>query len=562
MGKRLGLEQLLSLGFGLILLTATVAGLISIRGQVMMRQSGEAAAGEAHHAQLAMQLAMLQQREQATSRAFFLQPAEHGDQRCIEASRQFAAIYAQLSADTHDGKALEHLSQIKSSWDAGEAELQKMFSLGRAGQSDLMLAELPSSVKLSKPIQTAITQYVAYTTSLAKQREEEQQSLSRQVLWTSSLLIAFSFAMAILCGWITIRAISQRVRGAQLALEAVAQKDLSGQDIEVLTQDALGQTLHSVNTMKNTLGRVIGDLGEIGAQVAAAATELAASAQNSAQSADDQRSQTDRVASTLTEMSSSVAEVAKHTSMASHSAGKASASVRQGDEAVTLTAAKMTEITGQSAVVAQSIEELVSHSEEIGRAANLIREIAAQTNLLALNAAIEAARAGEHGKGFAVVAGEVRRLAEQTASATGEIEAMIVSVQGQARNALEKTRAEHGYIVEGVTLTETTRASFHLIRESVSMVDAMMEQIAAATQQQAAATEDLNRNLSNIAQLIAHSATTAHQASGACVDLSKLSEEMHSRIAEFQLSAAAAQRPAMAPHQPGRQWKLASAAAK
>src|ERR1035441_7781597 len=100
--KRLGLEQLIAVGFGLVLISATISGIISIRGHMKMEACSAASAKGASQALLAEQLAMLQQREQATSRAFFLQPAEHGDQRCIEAAKRFAAIYSQLSADPSD----------------------------------------------------------------------------------------------------------------------------------------------------------------------------------------------------------------------------------------------------------------------------------------------------------------------------------------------------------------------------------------------------------------------------------------------------------------------------
>ena len=91
--KRLGLERLIALGFGLVLLTAALACGFSILGHIKVRSYSASAAKQAHHALLAEQLVMLQQREQATSRAFFLQPAEHGDERCAEAAQKFASIY-------------------------------------------------------------------------------------------------------------------------------------------------------------------------------------------------------------------------------------------------------------------------------------------------------------------------------------------------------------------------------------------------------------------------------------------------------------------------------------
>ncbi len=533
--RRLGLEKLLALGFGLVLLSAAIAGLTAIRCEVAARNSGAASAAESKHALMAQKLTMLQQREQATSRAFFLQPAEGGDKRCLEAAREFAAINQQLLAETTDATAHADLVETQKSWSAGEQELAKMFALGRQGENQPMLAELPASVALSKKILTALTNYVAYVNGTASQSQLEQEAVTRRGLWLSSLLIGVGFLLALVCGAFTIRIVSKRVNIARQALESIAEKDLSIEDIEVQTHDSVGQMLSSVNTMKGSLTEVVADLMQIGEQISAAAAELAISAEGSAHSADEQRVQTDHVATALDEIAGAIKEVARHAVGASESAARASASVRSGDEAVALTSAKMMEITERSAEAAQSIEELVGQSEAIGRAAGLIREIASQTNLLALNAAIEAARAGENGKGFAVVAAEVRRLAEQSGAATQEIEAMIASVQAQARSALEKTRAEHDHIAEGVALTETIRDSFTLIRGSVSTVDSMMEQIAEAANRQTATSEELNLNLHEIAETIGRAAVTAHESSDASADLSRISEQMHGRLGEFRL---------------------------
>jgi methyl-accepting chemotaxis protein len=503
-----------------------------------MEACSAASAKEARYALLAEQLATLQQREQATSRAFFLRPADHGDQRCIEAAQKFAAIMSQLSAEPSDDSAEQQLAELKRSWEGGESELQKMFALGRQGMNDPMLAELPTSVGLSKKIQTAVTDYVSHMENLVQQRQREQERVARQTLWLSIFFLCLSFAVAVVCGMVTIHRVNIRVRKAQQALEAIAKKDLAGEDIEVLSQDALGKAFSSVNQTKNALSRVVAEMGEIGALVSAAATQLAASAQNSARGADDQRAQTEQVSAALTEMAASVGEIAKHTAMASESAGVASSSVLKGEQAVDVTATKMSQISEQSAAVAHSIEALTKDSEEIGRAASLIQDIAAQTNLLALNAAIEAARAGEHGRGFAVVAAEVRRLAEQTGAATKEIDAMTASVQKQVKGALGKTRIEHDSILEGVALTQTMRESFTLIRESVSNVDSMMAQIASATSQQSSTTEELQCNVENIVHNVARSADAAHESSAASTELSKLSEQMHRQIVQFQLPGA------------------------
>src|SRR5580698_9895057 len=337
--KCLGLEQLLAASFGLVLLTATAAGMMAIRGQVAVQQSSAVAAKEAHHALLAQKLAMLQQREQATSRAFFLSPGEHGDERCAEAGRNFGAILDDLAADHPDQTASEELETLRAAWQAGEDELQKMFAATRQGRNDLQVAELPKSVALSKKIQTALNAYVDHATQQADDRLKDEQATSSRTLWASSICVVLSAMAALFFGALTVRIVRARE-----ALAAIERKDLSQEDIAVSTKDALGATLRSVNSMRGALNHIFVDLGRVGAQVSSASTELAATAENAAAAADDQQRQTDQVAATLTEMSSSVAEVAQHTSVASQSAASVTVSVRQGNEAVTTTTAKMAQI--------------------------------------------------------------------------------------------------------------------------------------------------------------------------------------------------------------------------
>lgn len=533
--KRLGLEKLIGVGFGLVLLSATIAGAISIYGHFQVQEFSVVAAKYAHHALLAEQLVMLQQREQATSRAFFLSPAEGGDKRCAAAAKKFASIHDQLLADTDDPKARDLLVAVRQSWQAGEDELNKMFSLGRAGKHAEMIAELPTSVAISKKIQTAVSSLVEYTDKQAKISQQNLDAASSRSLQFSLVFLLFSFIVAIACSIFTVREVARRVNQAQSALQTIANKDLSQPDIEITTQDALGQTIVSVNNTKNSLRVVIAQMKRIGASLANASRGLSSSAQESAQGAERARNQAQQVALTLREMGATVSEIAHSASVASEASKRANDSVLNGENALTSTSSKMHEISSQSTVVAESIEALVQHSQEIGRAASLIREISEQTNLLALNAAIESARAGEHGRGFAVVASEVRRLAEQTGAATGEIDGMILRVQEQVQHALSMARIEQESIQSGVTLADLARTSFGLIRDSVSTVESMMAHIAGTTQEQAVATDALGGSVDEIASLMAHATEIAKESSNACGNLNEIAHQMHSEFETFTL---------------------------
>jgi methyl-accepting chemotaxis protein len=539
MWKRLGLQQLLVLGFGFLLLIAVSIGALSIYWNLNAQQSNAAAAANAHRALLAMRLTMLQQREQAVSRAYFLQPSADATKRYEQARAMFDATYGELAATTTDAEGARLLANAKKLCDLGANQLQQMMALEGAGKHQEVLDGLTRSVALSRQVRDAIDAVGAYTNGLADQQRKIQQRDAARGISFSILSLGLGAVLACVTATLTVRVISGRVKHAQNALDLVANKDLSGAEIEVLTRDALGRMMQSVNHMKSNLGEVVGDLSEVARHVAAAATELAATAQESAKGADEERAQTDQVAAALTEMALTVAHVAKNATHVSQSASAAASAARHGNETVTLASEKMREISQQSITAAASLEELARNSADIGKAVSLIEDIAAQTNLLALNANIEAARAGEHGKGFSVVASEVRRLAERTANATREIDGMIQSEQAQTRKVLAEMRSYNEQVADGVSLTGKTRSSLEMILKSVKEVEAMTSQIAVAAGQQSTTTEELNRNLHRIAQITAASAASAHQSSQACYELSQLSERMHGQLSDFRLAPAA-----------------------
>jgi methyl-accepting chemotaxis protein len=535
-GRRLGLEQFLTLGFALVLAVASAAGITSIERNLAVSRESRLAAAAARRALLATRLTMMQQRGQATSRAYFLQPSADALKRYAESQKLFDATYAELAAATSDSEGRRLLGETRRLCDEGTGQLKVMLADEAGGRHQDVLDGLTQSVAVSKSIRKALDDFAAYAGRLADEQTLRQQQEAERGLWLAIGGLALCILLAVGTAVATVRTVGGRVKMAQAAVDAVANRDLSGEEIEVFTRDALGRTMLSVNRMKRNLKEVLGELAQIGGRLAAKSSELALDAKESARAADEERQNSEQVAATLTEIARTVVHVADRATQVSRSAADAAAAARRGDDAVTSTTDKMHRIAMQTGVAASSLEELAGHTEGIGRAAKLIEEIAGQTNLLALNAAIEAARAGVHGRGFAVVAAEVRRLAERTASATREIDAMIKTVQAQTRRALEEMRLGSLQVAEGVSQTEKTRDSLGFILDAVREVESMTNQIAVATSQHAATTDGLNRTLACIVQGAVASAQFAHQSSQACDNLSQLSERMHAQLSDFRLS--------------------------
>jgi methyl-accepting chemotaxis protein len=295
--------------------------------------------------------------------------------------------------------------------------------------------------------------------------------------------------------------------------DALARGDFSGQALVVDKTAELEHLAETVNGLQLRLREVTGAFSTAATTLASNAKEMRVSGDGMHQRMDEQSQQTQQAAAAMTEMSASIAEVSRHTQDAAGSARDAAKTARDGGEIVRGILGDMDLQWERVNSTATVIEALNADAGKISRIVNVIEDIAKKTNLLALNAAIEAARAGEQGRGFAVVAGEVRRLAENTAKATGEIAAMIGNVQQRSSEAWTEVDRGRSGVAALMTTTKQAGASLEGIIGMAERVDRMIAQIAIATAQQAAVADQSSASLDAIHALsgenLCEMATTA-----------------------------------------------------
>jgi methyl-accepting chemotaxis protein len=217
----------------------------------------------------------------------------------------------------------------------------------------------------------------------------------------------------------------------------------------------------------------------------------------------------------MVEMSASIAEVEANAARSYDLTLAVTDAAESGMKAVRETIDGMEQVR-QSVVEANAVvSRLGERSVAIGKILNVIEDVAEQTNLLALNAAILAAQAGEYGKGFSVVAAEIRDLSERTASSTRDIAILIRGVQEEVENALRVTAAGSSLVENGVTLSHEAGKALNVILDSASKASNMGKEIAGATREQAAGSENVTRAVDRLQSMVGQiNAATRQQAQG------------------------------------------------
>jgi methyl-accepting chemotaxis protein len=202
------------------------------------------------------------------------------------------------------------------------------------------------------------------------------------------------------------------------------------------------------------------------------------------------------IAASSEEMAASVDDVASRTQGAAKTADQGVSVATLGVETIGKAFAFVEEAFAAMDTINQQMHGVLENTKKIGEVVGIIKGIADQTNLLALNAAIEAARAGEQGRGFAVVADEVRKLAEHTKVSVSEIQQNIGKLQGDTQSAVKNIETNSERLLSGKNLVDGAIGSIQQMKGSVVAINGEMLQIAANTEQQSAASQEIAADVS------------------------------------------------------------------
>lgn len=283
------------------------------------------------------------------------------------------------------------------------------------------------------------------------------------------------------------------VEGMVQMANAMAEGDLK-KHIEIKTSnDEIGEMYASFQAMKVKLIQIINQIREGADQIAGASVQLSSTSMQLSEGATEQASSTEEVSSTMEQMTSNIHQNSDNARQTEKITKEVSKGINEGAEAAQISVQAMHDI----------IEKIL-----------FIKDIAFQTNILALNAAVEAARSGEHGKGFAVVAAEVRKLAEHTSTASVIIDELTKKSQ--------VTVERNGDVMQSIVpqMVETAR---------------LIEEISAASAEQASGTEQVNGAIQQLSQITQRNAAASEEMASSAEELSSQAESLKELIAFFKI---------------------------
>jgi methyl-accepting chemotaxis protein len=376
---------------------------------------------------------------------------------------------------------------------------------------------------------------------VVQQPLSEAMTKVNQINTTGIIFTLIAILCAITVGIFVAGVITKPIRELVGVANKLSEGDLTVR-IHVTTKDEMGHLAQTFNIMADNLRKLIQGVTDTADQVAASSQELFATANQAEQSINliavtmtdfaagsekqtVEGEKTLQVVDHLTEVSQQVAE--KALSAVNLSVGMAKAA-ETGGEAANNAVQKINEIKVVTEQTSSVVAALGTKSKQIGKILEVISGIAGQTNLLALNAAIEAARAGEHGRGFAVVAEEVRKLAEQSQTATEQIAQIIGEIQQQTDEAMHAMDSGNIKVNEGVDVVQAAGHELASIMERINTSVSMINDINSASKQQFQEAQQMSRSTSDVAAIAKESSSKAQTTAAATEEVTASMEEISS----------------------------------
>tara|TARA_B110001454_G_scaffold216871_1_gene240937 strand:- start:648 stop:2264 length:1617 start_codon:yes stop_codon:yes gene_type:complete len=514
--RNIRIGQRLTLGFGLVIaLMILLAGLALTRIQDLSHETTEIVSGTYPQTVTANRMkANLNEISRSMLSVLVMSDEEQIKGELVNIAK-YEKLNVELATDVEKaltGDADKALLANLGKYRERSNKAQKAFvELVQGGQKEEALTKFLFSVRSMhtryfEALEQLNTRQHALMEATGARSAETARNTTLFIVALAGAIVAVSVGVA----FFATRSITRPLNRAVKIAEQVAAGDLSARIVSE-SEDETGQLMRALEEMNRGLQRIVGDVRQGTVAIASASSQIASGNSDLSVRTEEQASSLAQTSSAMSELTRIVRQNAENASQANQLASAASNIATEGGQVV----AQVVDTMGAIDASSRKIVDIIS----------VIDGIAFQTNILALNAAVEAARAGEQGRGFAVVAGEVRTLAQRSATAAKEIKALI-------NESVEK-------VEQGSKLVSSAGGTMDNVVASVQRVTDIIGEITAASRSQSEGIEEVTRSILKMDGVTQQNAALVEQAAAAAESMQNQAHSLAEVVSVFKLEATA-----------------------
>ena len=435
--------------------------------------------------------------------------------------------------DTERGRELlKNVVDARAIYVPDEDEFIRLVQANRLDEAKKLLIDKARPEQLA--YLSEIYKLIDYQVSLiGKERDEAKDRYHSGRAMIIGIGVLATLVSAVFALWIT-RSITLPLQHALRTAQQVAGGDLAAH-IEVRTQDETGQLLAALKNMMQSLAKIVGEVQNSGIQVNSSVTAIAATGKEQQATASEIAATTTEIGATSKEISATSRELVKTMNEVAAVAEQSASLANSGQAGLTRMEETMRQVMEAAGSINAKLAVLNEKAGNINQVVTTITKVADQTNLLSLNAAIEAEKAGEYGRGFAVVASEIRRLADQTAVATYDIEQTVKEIQSAVSAGVMGMDKFSEEVRRGMQEVQHVGGELSQIIQQVQALAPRVESVNEGMQAQATGAEQISQALTQLSEAAQQTVESLRHSAGAVDGLMAVSNGLHASVSRFKL---------------------------
>jgi methyl-accepting chemotaxis protein WspA len=447
--------------------------------------------------------------------------------------------YATVRKQAADNDAIlqgieQQLNQLNSDLTRYENESKPIFnSLPKNPQFTARIANLEQSLQNLRDKKTLI---IGQVNQLSRNSAELAQNNPQNVVTIVSIIFIVGIIINLILGFLITRNITRSLSQAVEIAEEVSAGNLTTR-VEVVSDDEIGQLLAALKTMTENLNSLISKVQQSGIQITSSTTQMAASRKQLESTLSQQIASTNQVTATAQDIANTSGELVKTMEQVAELAHSTANAANQGQNDLVQMEKTMRQLLDATTSIASKLGIMSEKAHNINSVVLTITKVADQTNLLSLNAAIEAEKAGEYGAGFAVVAREIRRLADQTAVATLEIEQMVKEMQSAVSTGVMEMDKFNKEVTSTVADVGGISRQIAQVIEQVQSITPRFELVSKRMEEQSHSARHIREAMEQLSEGSEHTAYSLHDTNHVLEQLDNASQILQSEISVFKVKS-------------------------